>query len=237
MRLHPIVAAALLLGSCGERAADPRGVERDETLLQVAATGRSDARPNEARFTAGVQTIGATSGEAGAGNADKMNRVVAALRGLGVGDDDLRTQSITMQRIDHGPERGRFQASNVVEVRLRDVGRAGAAIAAVTEAGANILSGPNLGVADPEEASRSAYAAAFRAARARADAYAEAAGLQVSRVLAISDIGQQSGAHGYHGDMMTPPRPVSTQMASAPPVQGGSATTQVSVRVDFALTR
>jgi hypothetical protein len=237
MRIPLAGATILALAGCGERPADPRGVGRDEVLLQVVATGRADTRPNEARFTAGVQSIAATSGEAGAANAEKMNRVVAALRGLGVADDDMRTQAITMQRIEHGAERGRFQAHNVVEVRLRDVTRAGPAIGAVTEAGANIMSGPNLAVADPEAASRSAYAAAYRAARARADAYAEAAGLEVARILVIRDAGDQGGGRSYHGDLMSPaaPRPVSAEV-SAPPVQAGSGTNQVSVRVDFALT-
>ena len=66
----------------------------------------------------------------------------------------------------------------------------GEAIAAATEAGANLLSGPDLRVSDREKASRSAYAAAYRAARARAEAYAGAAGLKIDRVLAIHDGGE-----------------------------------------------
>ena len=49
MRLTPMMLlSALLLAGCGERPADPRGVGRDEVLLQVAATGRADTRPDEA---------------------------------------------------------------------------------------------------------------------------------------------------------------------------------------------
>lgn len=235
MRVFIAAATVLALSACGERPPDPRGVERDEVLLQVAATGRADTRPNEARFTAGVETIGATAEAASAANGEKMNRVVAALRALGVGEDDMRTRAITMQRVDYGPERGRFQASNVVEVRVREVGRASAAIGAATGAGANILAGPNLGVADPEEASRAAYAAAFRAARARADAYAEAAGLRVERVLLISDAGPQAPSPHYGATAVAAPRPVSAE--SGPPVQPGARTDEVSIRVDFALAR
>lgn len=176
----------LLLSACGP-APDSRGVARDEMLVQVVASGRAEARPDEARFTAGVQTIAASAAAASAGNNEVMNRVAAALRGLGVGPDDLQTRQITLSRIDYGPERGRFQANNMVEVRLRDVNRAGEAIAATTEAGANVLSGPNLTVSDREAATRSAYAQAYKAARQRADTYAEAAGLKVARVLAIRD--------------------------------------------------
>ncbi|MBW3608038.1 MAG: SIMPL domain-containing protein, partial [Actinobacteria bacterium] len=117
-----------------------------------------------------VQTVAATAAAASAGNNDVMNRVSAALERLGIKRNDMQTRQITLSRIDYGPERGRFRANNMVEVRVRNLDRAGEAIAATTEAGANVLSGPNMTVSDPEAASRSAYAAACKAARARAEA-------------------------------------------------------------------
>ncbi|HYI41867.1 MAG TPA: SIMPL domain-containing protein [Allosphingosinicella sp.] len=183
---------ALFLGACSEAAPDPRGVGRDEVLVQVSASGRADTRPDEARFTVGVDTIAATSAAAGAQNSATINKVAAALQRLGVEEDDLQTRSISLSRIDYGPNRGRFQANNLIDIKVRDIKRAGEALAAITEAGANVLSGPNLRVSDPEKAGRSAYAAAYRAARGRAEAYAQAAGLKVARVLAISDAGAAS---------------------------------------------
>src|SRR4051794_41020914 len=95
---------AILLGaalsSCSSPPADPRGVARDEVLLQVSASGRADTRPDQARFTAGVQTIGANAGEASARNNAAINGVLAALERLGVKRDDMQTQSITLSRIE-----------------------------------------------------------------------------------------------------------------------------------------
>ena len=234
MRILPsIVLTFLALAGCSQSAPDPRGVARDEVLLQVVATGRADTRPDQARFTAGVDTIAASAAAASAGNAAAMNRVAAALERLGVKADDIQTRQITLSRIGYGPERGRFQANNMVEVRLRDLKRVGEAIAATTEAGANVVSGPNLIVADPEAASRSAYAQAYKAARQRAEAYAAAAGLKVTRVLAIRD-GGESGPQPYYGDAMmtqvSAPPPV-----SAPPFRAGMNASEVRVRADFAL--
>jgi uncharacterized protein YggE len=234
---HPatIILLALALTACGQRPADPRGVGRDEVLLQVTATGRTDTRPDEARFTAGVDTIGASAADASARNSATINKVVAALERLGVKPDDVQTRSITLNRIGYGPNRGRFQANNLIEVRVRDLKRAGEAIAATTEAGGNVLSGPNLRVSDPEAANRSAYAAAYRAARARADAYAEVAGLEVARVLAIREAGEGEGPRPYYeGDAGMD---VAVQTAAPPPpaVMPGMTTSQVRVRADFAL--
>lgn len=225
----------LLAVACAEQAPDPRGVERDEVLLQIAATGQADARPDQARFSAGVDTIAPSAGQASSGNAAAMNRVTAALERLGIKPDDMQTRAITLNRIDYGPNRGRFQASNVLEVRVRELPRAGEAIAAATEAGANILSGPNLTIADPEAAGRSAYANAYKAARARADAYAEAAGMKVARLLAIRDTGE-AGPQPYHGDaLMSAATAAPPPIVRAPPVRPGVSTAQVSVRADFAL--
>ena len=52
MRTQTLMLIPLLaLGACSEKAPDPRGVGHDETLLSVSATGRSETRPDEARFT------------------------------------------------------------------------------------------------------------------------------------------------------------------------------------------
>jgi uncharacterized protein YggE len=241
MRLISPLFLALALAACTESAPDPRGVGRDEVLVQVSASGRSDTRPDEARFTVGVDTIAATSRAASAQNSATINKVAAALQGLGVKEDDLQTRSITLSRIDYGPNRGRFQANNLIEVRVKDIKRAGEALAAITEAGANVLSGPNLRVSDPENAGRSAYAAAYRSARARADAYAQAAGLKVARVLAIRDGGEMGGGprpYPYPEEAMSMDMQASTASpVSAPPVQPGVSTRQVQIRVDFALAK
>ena len=189
----PLLALCAALAACDTPPPDARGLQRDEVLLQVLAAGRAETRPDEARFIAGVSTIAPTAAAASAGNSQAINRVVAALRALGIRPEDVQTRSITLNRLDYGPNRGRFEADNQIEVRVHDLNKAGEAIAAATEAGANVLSGPNLDVSDPEAASRGAYAAAYRAARARAETYAMAAGLRIDRILAIRDEQVQGG--------------------------------------------
>ena len=235
MRIVLPLALACCLAACGSAEPDRRGVDRDETLLTVAASGRADTRPDEARLQLGVQSLAGSAGEASRANREKMERVAAALSRLGVKPDDMQTRNLALQRIDYGADRGRFRADNVVEVRLRDMARVGDAVTAVTEAGANVMSGPELRVSDREASNRSAYAAAYRAARARAEAYAGAADLKVKRVLAIYDGGEGGPP---------PPRMVTMdavqEQAAAPPVanvpfSAGVNSTEVRVRVDFAL--
>ncbi len=232
-----LFAASLAASACSDGPTDPRGLARGETLLQVSATGESETKPDEARFTAGVSSIGASAKEATEANNRTMNKVIAALEALGISKDDMQTRALSVARIDWGRNKGRYEANNQVEVRVRKGDTVGAAVSATTQAGANVLSGPDLRISDIEMARRGAYIAAYKAALTRAEAYAEAANLRIARVLIIRDGGSAPvGPMPYGAEMAeqaaSPPPPVKV---SAPPVMAGMTTSTVSVSVDFAL--
>lgn len=242
-----LLLAPLMLAGCGDKPADPRGVDRAETLLSVSASGQAESRPDRAQFQAGIETRAGSARQASTANGEKIAEIVAALRALGVAERDIQTRNVSVQRIEYGPQRGQFQAANVVEVTLREPDKAGEAVAAVTEAGANIVSGPNLSMTDPEATANLAYADAYKAARARAEAYAAAAGMEVARVLYIRDAGGTQGQTYLRGAEMVeqssvdarignqaapvaPPPPV-----SMPGMMVGTARSDVYIQVDFAL--
>jgi uncharacterized protein len=236
MRMAVAMLAAAVLAGCGDRP-DARGLSPGETLLSVSGTGRAEARPDQAIFTAGLETVGANAANASERANAAVRRIVDGLKATGVAERDVQTSALSITRIDYGPNRGRFHATNQVTVKVRDVAKAGAAIAAATQAGANVLSGPNLSVSDPEAATLGAHAAAYRAAKAKADAYARAAGLRVLRPVAIGDGGEGGAMRGmdveaYEDRAMRAPAPV---VAQAAPVLAGTNSQVVTVRVEFAL--
>lgn len=248
-RFLSLAALPLALSACGDRADEARGVDHGETLLSVSASGQAESRPDRAQFQAGIETWARTAEAASTANGEKIAEIVAALRELGVAEDDIQTRVVNVGRIDWGDRKGQFQASNVVAVTLRDPDRAGAAITAVTQAGANIVSGPQLSMSDPEATANLAYADAYKAARRRAEAYAEAAGMEVSRVLYIRDAGGTQGQTWLRGaDAMAESAMARAQNMAPPPVaappppeQGspgmmvGTTRSDVYIQVDFAL--
>lgn len=239
------ISAALLplalLAGCGggDNHPSPRGVADDETLLSLSASGEAEAVPDLATIVIGVETFGADANAANQANSKKAAAIVAALGKFGVEERDVQTANLSLGRIDYGPRKGQFQAGNTLTVRLRDVPKAGEALAAATAAGANVIQGPQLRIDDPEKANRGAYIAAYKAARTRAEAYAEAAGMKISRVLAIRDGGQGGGypvpmdAAMEMATVAAPPPPPTA--APAPSIRPGTTRTRVSVQVDFAL--
>lgn len=231
------LAALTTLSACGRGhdRPDPRGVDHDETLLSVSATGEAEAVPDLATIMIGVETYGANAQAANEANSRKAAGIAKALEQFGVQERDLQTANLSLTRIEYGAKKGQFQASNTLTVRLRDVPKAGEAVAAATVAGANVLSGPSLQIDDPEKANRGAYTAAYKAARTRAEAYAAAAGMEIARVLTIRDGGQNGG--GYPMPYAMEADAAAVQVAAAPPpsIRPGVSRTRVSVQVDFAL--
>ncbi|MGH6786997.1 MAG: SIMPL domain-containing protein [Novosphingobium sp.] len=230
----------LMLAACASEP-DPRGLDRDETLLSLSASGEAEVVPDLATILIGVETFGADAKAANAANSRKAAEIAAALAKFGVAERDIQTRNLSLGRIDYGARKGQFQANNTLAVRLKEVPRAGEAVAAATAAGANILSGPSLQIDDPEKANRGAYIAAYRAARTRAEAYAEAAGMEIARVLTIRDGGQGGGYAEAAMDaamMEQAAAPILARPAPPPPpsIRPGVSRTRVNVQVDFALT-
>lgn len=243
-KLIAVVPLCLIAAACGDKPYDPRGVDHDETLLSVSATGESEVRPDVAVFQAGINSWAPSAGAASAANTRDIEKVVAALKGAGVPEKDIQTRTVGIAKVDWGPNKGKFQASNVVVVTVRKIDAAGAAVTAATEAGANILSGPDLRISDSERAANTAYGAAFKAAKARAEAYAEAAGMEISRVLTIRDGGGAQGDRWIPGAPPPPVAPPPIAMAvqtmdaaesGGARIMAGQTTSRVAVQVDFAL--
>jgi uncharacterized protein len=247
---RPVIALSLIivplvLAGCGRKQPNPLRVDHDETLLSLAASGEAETVPDVAVIEIGVESFAANAKATSDATSRKAAEIAKRLEQFGVGAKDIQTRNLSITRVDYGPRKGQFQASNTLTVRLRDVPKAGEAVAAATGAGANILSGPSLQVADPEKANRGAYIAAFRAARTRAEAYAEAAGMEISRVLTIRD-GGQSGVpmppqmrYEMTEQAVGSAADAAAQVAAPPPapsIRPGTTRTRVSVQVDFALT-
>lgn len=238
--LISLAALPILLTGCGDAPYDPRGVDSDETLLSVSATGDAESRPDEAFFQVGVENFGRTGKAASEANAGDISELVEALKAAGVPEKDIQTRTVGIQRITWGDRKGQYQANNVVAVTVRDIERAGDAVTAASEAGANVMSGPDLRMSDPEAAANTAYGNAFKAAKSRAQAYADAADMEIARVLTIRDGG---GAQGNRYLPGAPPPPIAIRTSNVAPesadaagvIQPGQTRSSVSVQVDFAL--
>lgn len=188
--------ATILLAIAGSAAAQtvvpPPAILQEGTLLTVSAEARAQRPPDLAVMNAGVTTNAASAAGAMQLNAQRMQGVIAALRRADVAERDIQTSGLTLHpqydyREQQPPRLTGYQATNQVEVRLRELDRVGVVLDALVAAGANQVSGPSFQLDDPDRALDSARVEAVRKARERAELYAKALGMRVARVLQVSE--------------------------------------------------
>jgi hypothetical protein len=220
----PIAAAALA-------AASPLAAA--EPSLTVTAEATVEATPDIATVSAGVITEAADAGAALTANSTRMTAVVAALRKAGVAERDIQTRQLNLQpryryREGLAPLITGYQATNEVSVRLRDLARIGPVLDTLVKEGANSIGGPTFSVDKADALLDTARAQAVKAARARADLLAAAAGVEIVRVLAIRE------GMAFEPEIRPMMRGmVAADAAPAPPVAAGEAQLRAQVTVTF----
>ena len=208
----------------------------DGTLHSVSSRAEARKAPDIATFSAGVVTQAADGNAALRQNAEQMNRVLAAIKAAGVADKDVQTSGISLNpqyryEENQPPRITGYQASNTVNVKLREVAKMGKVLDALVASGANQVNGPSFGIDDPEPLYDRARLDALKAARARAETYAGALGVRVRRIVSISE----------GGAAMPSPMPRMAMMKAeaydSTPVAAGESSVSVNLDVVFELGR
>jgi uncharacterized protein YggE len=205
------------------------------TRLDVNATGEVTRVPDVAVISAGVVSRSATATGALQDTADRMSRVLTALKRAGVEDRDIQTSNVSLNPEyryveNQPPQLVGYTASNNVTVRFRDIRNSGKILDALVAQGANQINGPTLTVDKPEAALDEARAKAIAIGRARADLYARSLGLRVVRVVAVNESG---GSYP-----VPPPMPMyaRAEMAQAKTsIEPGEQKLQVNLAITFEL--
>lgn len=199
--------------------------------ITVSAQGSTRITPDRATIQIGVQTQGATAAAASAENARLAQRVIAAIRALGIGADQISTVNYSVnpeyRHVENRrPEVTGYMVHNTVVVDVRQIEQVGRVIDASLGAGANVINSLDFYASNTEDARRAALAAAVAKARRDAEIIAQAAGGSLGGL-----------AEASVGAYMVPMRRENLQMmrgdvgmAAAPtPVEPGSELLSVQV--------
>lgn len=236
-----LLASALSLGfatmTSSAQTPMPAIAHSDGTLLSVSAQAEASRVPDVATLSTGVVTQAAEANAALRANAAQMAKVVATIKGAGIAGKDIQTSGINVNpqyryAENQPPTITGYQASNTVNIKVRDIGKLGEVLDALVASGANQVNGPNFEIDEPEAVYDEARRAALEKAKARAEMYAKSLGMKVRRIVSISE-----GA-GFQ----PPPRPVmmkamAMDTAESSPVSPGETTLTANLDVVFDLGR
>ena len=239
----PRIALASALGLClagpaaAQSAAPVAVLPGDGTLLSVSAQAEAKRVPDIAMVSAGVVTQSAEADAAMRANAQRMERVMDAIRKAGIAARDVQTTGVNIHpqydyREGSTPSITGYQASNTVSVTVRDIGDLGDVLDALVASGANQVHGPSFDIDDKDAVYDEARRAALEKARARAQMYAGALGMRVRRIASISE----GGGFGPPQPMPMMAMDVAESRASTP-ISPGESTLSVNLDVVFELGR
>ncbi len=208
-----------------------------QTGLSVSGTGDVYAKPDIALISLGVQGEAKTVAEAQQQANEAMSAIMAALSAKGVAVKDIQTTSYSIQPIYEYPPKldgttqrtlVGYQVSNIVTVTVRNVDNAGAIIDAVTAAGGDLTIVNNISftVEDPKPYTDQARQLAIQDAIAKAKQMASVAGVNLGKLINISESG------GY---VPTPVAYRDSAVSGATSISSGQLEISVSVQLVYTL--
>jgi uncharacterized protein YggE len=223
-------------------AALPLAAQQPQPEPAITVQGVAEVRvpSDRARLNFMVETQARTAREAAQQNADRMDRVVRALREAGgttvtveTGGYELHPVYSQIGRDESGvPTIEAYRAVNHVMVRADDLTRVGGLIDAAIGAGSNRISSLTFEARDPEPARLEAVRQAVAKARAEAEAAAGALGVPLGEPLEVNV--------GMDYSYPPPPMPMYREamgldiaQAAPTPIQPGEQVVRANVSVRY----
>lgn len=210
--------------------------------IVVSGQGEAAVAPDMAVLTLAVQTEAETARAALDENNDAMADVIEALKEAGIEDRDLQTSGLSISpryvyprpgNEEQAPRLVGYQVSNSLTVRVREIDMAGEILDRSVTLGVNQGGTISFTNDDPTAALEEARKRAVEDAVARARTLAQAAGVELGRVLEITENGH-----------MRPPMPfaamasrMEADTAASVPIQTGENSYTVNINVTFELSQ
>jgi len=206
----------------------------DKRTLSLTGSGAVKTTPDKVDISTGVTSEAKTAREALDQNTEAMAKVVQALKEDGIEPKDIQTTNFSVNPVYEQKAEGRppvvigYRVTNQVRISLHDIKKLGAILDKVVSLGANQIDSIEFGVEEPEALKDEARKLALKNVTDNAKLYAEAAGLQLGPILSISE--EESSYQPRFA-----PAATRTEMAKAVPIEAGTASVEVRVRVTWEL--
>ena len=230
-----LILAAVSLVGC-QASSTPPSVSNQQTGISVSGEGKVTVTPNVANIQLGIQAQAMTVADAQNQATKAMNDVMAALTANGIDKKDIQTQYYNIQQTTTWDTNKQqqiitgYEVSNIVNVKVRDVTKAGSVIDAVTAAGGDLtrVNSIQFSLDDPTTSMDKAREIAMADAYDTATQLARLAGVTLGKPIFISE--NSSVPQVY---------PVYTRdvagSASSTPISAGELDITVDVQVLYAI--
>lgn len=179
-----IMVLALVLSACGPTTVTQAPPQR---TLNVNGTGTVSLTPDIAYIYLGVHSEDPSASEAVSVNNVQTQKVINALKKLGIDPKDIRTTNFSIwpsQNYDPNgqPLDTKYMVDNTVYVTIRDLAKLGDLLDSVITAGVNTVNSIQFDVADKSAAIKQARDEAVKSAQTQAQELADVAGVKLGDI-------------------------------------------------------
>jgi uncharacterized protein YggE len=234
-RLLVLAAAGLTvagLAACDASSTPaPTGDANNVRQVTVVGSGKVQGTPDTVTVNAAIESIASDATSALNQTNERMSAVIDAVVQQGIDRKDVSTTQVNLapQYGDNSVITG-YQASNSIAVKIRKIDAASPTITAIQTAGGNAtrINSVNFSIEDDSQLVKDARSRAFNDAKDRAAQYAQLSGMDLGKVISITEAGAT----------VPPPTPMprfDAMAEAAVPLEPGQQTVGFSVTVVWEL--
>lgn len=168
------------------------------TQLDVTGEGMVSVAPDEATITAQVSLVDRDAGRAQGRASKEIDAMLSAIKSFPLKPDSLNASELTLlpeYRWDRATDQQQFigfRVTRTISFTITKIDRLGAALSALSNAGATQISSPVMGSSKAEDARDKALVKAVDDARKKLTILARAANMSLSSITQISEIAPYS---------------------------------------------
>ncbi|MEC7610176.1 MAG: SIMPL domain-containing protein [Pseudomonadota bacterium] len=168
------------------------------TQLDVTGKGMVSVAPDEATITAQVSLIDSDAGKAQALASKEVDAMLSAIKPFSLKPDSLNASELSLlpeYRWDRATDQQQFigfRVTRTISFTIAEIDRLGAALSALANAGATLISSPVMRSSQAQDARDKALVKAVEDARKKLTLLAGAADMSLTRISQISEIAPHS---------------------------------------------
>ena len=197
------------------------------TQLDVTGTGMVSIAPDEATITAQVSLVERDAGKAQSLASNEVDAMLLAIESFSLKPDSLNASELSLlpeyrwERATDQQQFMGFRVTRTISFTIAEIDQLGAALSALANAGATLISSPVMGSSNAQDAKDEALAKAVGDAQKKLTLLANAANMSLSSITQISEVAPYS------------PRPQPTLMRSEMALDSAASNTFVPGNLTF----
>jgi uncharacterized protein YggE len=247
-----VATAAVATVACTSEVRVEAPPPADNSGIAVSGTASTSVKPDVALVSLGIEASATTVADARAKAATAMEALTKAVKGKGVADADIQTQSFNIYP-QYGtvatpvapagtpvkpnvPEIVGYTVNNQVQIKVRNIDSVSDVLDAAIAGGGNAIrvNGFQFTIEDPDKYLARAREQAVQNAKARAEVLAKAAGVKVGAPRSIAESGS---VVPQFDKLQALPAAAPGRGGASTPVSPGEEKLSVSVSVVFEIER